>query len=82
MSLDVVGYLNGEVDTIRSLISPASGVDYVVVHSTHQHEGPDTIGIWGPDSLTTGIDFGYLDFVNATVADCIDEAPPTWCRRA
>jgi hypothetical protein len=74
VSLDVVGYLNGEVDTIRSMVSPESGVDYIVVHSTHQHEGPDTIGIWGPDALTTGIDFGYLDFVNATVADCIDEA--------
>lgn len=74
VALDVVGYLNGEVDTIRSMVSPDAGVDYIVVHSTHQHEGPDTIGIWGPDALTSGIDFGYLDFVNATVADCIDEA--------
>jgi hypothetical protein len=74
VALDVVGYLNGEVDTIRSLISPESEIGYAVVHSTHQHEGPDTIGIWGPDELTTGIDFGYLDFVNATVAACIDEA--------
>ncbi len=74
VALDVVGYLNGEVDTIRSLVSPASAIDYAVVHSTHQHEGPDTIGIWGPNALTTGIDFAYLDFVNASVASCIDEA--------
>jgi hypothetical protein len=74
VALDVVGYLNGEVDTIRSLVSPESDIDYAVVHSTHQHEGPDTIGIWGPDPLTTGIDFGYLDFVNESVAACIDEA--------
>jgi len=74
VALDVVGYLNGEVDTIRSLVSPDSNIDFMVVHSTHQHEGPDTIGIWGADALTSGIDFGYLDFVNATVADCIDEA--------
>ena len=74
VSLDVVGYFNAEVKTIRSMIAPASGVDYVVVHSTHQHEGPDTLGIWGPDQTTTGTDPGYLDFVNAAVADCIDEA--------
>jgi hypothetical protein len=74
VSLDVVGYLNGEVQTIRSLVAPESAVDYLVVHSTHQHEGPDTIGIWGPNPFTTGIDFAYLDFVNATVADCVDEA--------
>jgi hypothetical protein len=73
-ALDLVGYFNAEIRTIRSLVDPASGVDYVVVHSTHQHEGPDTLGIWGPDPLTSGADPGYLDFVNAAVASCIDEA--------
>jgi hypothetical protein len=74
VALDLVGYFNAEIDTIRSLVDPASQVDYVVVHSTHQHEGPDTLGIWGPDPLTSGVDPGYLDFVNGAVADCIDEA--------
>jgi hypothetical protein len=74
VALDLVGYLNAEVQTIRSLVDSASEVDYVVVHSTHQHEGPDTLGIWGPDQLTSGTDPAYLDFVNASVADCIDEA--------
>jgi hypothetical protein len=74
VALDLVGYFNNEIETIRGLVDPVSQVDYVVVHSTHQHEGPDTLGIWGPDATTTGIDFGYLDFVNASVADCIDDA--------
>ncbi len=74
VALDLVGYFNQEIQTIRSLVDPASGVDYVVVHSTHQHEGPDTLGIWGPDATTSGVDPGYLDFVNAAAADCIDEA--------
>lgn len=74
VSLDLVGYFKNEIDTIRGLVSPESGIDYVVVSSTHQHEGPDTLGIWGPDATTSGLDYGYLDFVNAAVADCIDEA--------
>ncbi len=74
VSIDVVGYFKNEVDTIRALVSPSSEIDFVLVSSTHQHEGPDTLGLWGPDELTTGIDYAYLDFVNATVADCIDEA--------
>lgn len=74
VSVDLIGYFNAEVETIRSLIEPDSGIDYVVVSSTHQHEGPDTLGIWGPDATTSGIDFGYLDFVNQSVADCINEA--------
>ncbi|MGH0030917.1 MAG: hypothetical protein ACQGVC_14080 [Myxococcota bacterium] len=74
VALDVVGYFNAEIENIRALVDPASEVDYLVVHSTHQHEGPDTIGIWGPDELTSGTDPAYLDFVNASVADCVDEA--------
>jgi hypothetical protein len=74
VALDVVGYFNNEIRTIRSMLDPDTAPDYVVVHSTHQHEGPDTLGIWGPDQVTTGTDPGYLDFVNASVADCIEEA--------
>lgn len=74
VTLDVIGYFLNEVETIRALIAPESGIDYAVVTSTHQHEGPDTLGLWGADELTTGIDYAYLDFVNAAVADCIDDA--------
>jgi len=72
VALDVVGYFNAEIQNIRSMVS--AEVDYVVVHSTHQHEGPDTLGIWGPDPLTSGADPLYLEYVNQAVADCIDEA--------
>jgi hypothetical protein len=74
VALDVIGYFKNEIDTIRGLVSPSSEVDFVLVSSTHQHEGPDTMGLWGADELTSGIDYSYLDFVNATVADCIDSA--------
>ncbi len=74
VALDVVGYFVNEVETIRGLVAPASAIDYLVVHSTHQHQGPDTLGLWGPNDVTSGIDYGYLDFVNQAVADCVDEA--------
>jgi hypothetical protein len=74
VSVDLVGYFNAEIQTIRALVDPASEIDYLTVSSTHQHEGPDTLGIWGPDALTSGTDPAYLDFVNSAVADCVDEA--------
>ncbi|MDX1649427.1 MAG: hypothetical protein R3263_06200, partial [Myxococcota bacterium] len=40
VALDLVGYFKNEIETIRALVPPEAGVDYVVVHSTHQHEGP------------------------------------------
>jgi hypothetical protein len=77
VALDLIGYFKNEIDTARAMVSPASEIGFAVVTSTHQHEGPDTLGIWGPDATTTGIDFGYLDFVNAAIADCIDGAAAT-----
>src|SRR5262245_12826459 len=74
VALDLIGYFKNEIDTARALISPDSKIDFAVVASTHEHEGPDTLGIWGPDELSSGIDYGYLDFVNGAVADCIDTA--------
>jgi hypothetical protein len=74
VALDVVGYFVSEVDIIRGMLATEAGIDYLIVHSTHQHEGPDTLGLWGPDELTTGIDYGYLDFVNASVTACVEEA--------
>ena len=74
VAVDLIGYFKNEVDTARALVSAESEIDFVVVTSSHQHEGPDTLGLWGPDDFTTGIDFGYLDFVNESIAECIDEA--------
>src|SRR5690606_36271012 len=50
VTLDVVGYFQNEVETIRTLAAQAGFVaDAIVVSSTHNHEGPDTMGLWGPN---------------------------------
>jgi hypothetical protein len=75
VTLDVIGYFNNEVVTIRQDPAIANrGFDAVMVTSTHVHEGADTMGLWGPDETSTGVDLGYLDFVNAQVAACIADA--------
>ena len=74
VTLDLVGYFNNEIQTARSLVDPARGIESITVTSTHNHEGPDTMGLWGPDQTTTGADLGYLDFVNEQIAGCIHDA--------
>ena len=74
VALDLIGYFNNQVDLIREMVDD---IDYLIVQSSHSHEGPDTLGIWGPDSTTSGVDPMYLDFVNDAVADCIAEASST-----
>ena len=71
--LDVVGYFNNEVETIRGLVDDPT-FDAIVVSSTHVHESADTMGLWGPNEFTPGVDLGYLDFINQQVAECIRQA--------
>jgi hypothetical protein len=75
VTLDVVGYFYNEVQTIRALAAQAGfQADAIMVSSTHNHEGPDTMGLWGADETTSGVDTGYLDFVNEQVVQCLLEA--------
>jgi hypothetical protein len=74
VTLDLIGYFNNEIQTIRSLVDPERGFDSITVTSTHDHEGPDTMGLWGPDQTSSGADLDYLDFVNEQVAGCIHDA--------
>lgn len=58
ISVDVVGLQYPTVNRIREKLA---GFDYVLVSSTHNHEGPDTIGLWGSDFVHSGVEDAYLD---------------------
>ena len=47
----------------RRPCAPAQGFTYVLVSSTHNHEGPDTMGLWGPCRFSSGIDAAYLRLI-------------------
>lgn len=55
--VDVVGLQRPTVLRIRGQLADFR---YVLVSSSHNHEGPDVIGLWGPSPLETGVDKNYL----------------------
>jgi hypothetical protein len=54
---DVVGLFLPTVERVRQRLP---GFTYVLVCSTHNHEGPDTMGLWGPNPFVRGTDPAYL----------------------
>lgn len=74
VAVDLIGLFHPEVIAIRKGIDPSSGVDYVVVSSTHTHSGPDTIGLWGPSRTRTGVRDEYLGKVREAVIDAVETA--------
>ncbi len=77
VSLDLIGYHYPEVLKIRRGFHekyPEMKVDHLLVACTHVHEGPDAMGLWGKTVQQSGINSGYLEFVNASVVDTVAAA--------
>lgn len=74
VALDVIGLMNNEVIDIKNLISANAGVTYAIISSTHTHEGPDMLGLWGKSSLKSGVNRDYMDHVKKQVAKSVEHA--------
>lgn len=75
VALDVVGWFYDDTVAIRDAITGAGlGVDHVIVHATHQHEGPDTMGQWGPSLTQPGTDRAYMDEIVSTSTQAVAQA--------
>lgn len=59
VALDLVGLMRPHVERIRAECRGAA--DAVVVASTHNHEGPDAMGIWGRTPFESGLDPAWID---------------------
>jgi hypothetical protein len=75
VTLDTVGWFNGDVLTVRGLLADAGhDIDHLVVHAIHNHEGPDSMGMWGEDLFTPGYDPKYREQLHTTVVELVGAA--------
>lgn len=69
--VDVVGLFNVVAESVRKQLD---GFAYVCVSSTHNHEGPDTLGLWGKSPFTSGVDKTYMKELEAKIVQAVKEA--------
>jgi len=75
VALDVVGWFYNDALLIRDeVLGRGVDVDQVIVHASHQHEGPDTLGQWGGRLGESGVDPRFKALVIDGAADAIEEA--------
>ncbi|MEC7945988.1 MAG: hypothetical protein VX265_00390, partial [Myxococcota bacterium] len=75
VSLDLVGWFYDDVTAIRDRAAElGADVDLVIVQSTHQHEGPDTLGQWGQRVGKTGVVASYQAHVVEQAAQSVVDA--------
>jgi len=80
--VDSIGLFTDDVELIRTDVKKrlatqkknTAGSVNVVVASTHDHQAPDTMGLWGPAEGQSGINDAYNAFVVERVAQTAAEA--------
>jgi hypothetical protein len=75
-SLDLIGFFQNYVAEVARRVKLEYPNVHILIASTHTHHGPDTMGIYGPDDKTTGVDLAYIanlqDKVVATILECLE----------
>jgi len=71
VTVDVVGLFIDPVERIRAKLP---SFRYVLVSATHNHEGPDTLGLWGPSPLKSGVDPEYMKRLEAGCVKAVQDA--------
>jgi hypothetical protein len=72
--LDAIGFMNDDVIDVRKRIPAESGVTYTIITSTHSHEAPDLLGLWGETPYKSGINKKYMEFVKDQAAKSVADA--------
>lgn len=76
--VDSIGLFRDDVQRIRGRVKQLYGRDAnVVVASLHDHEAPDTMGLWGPAEDKSGINEAYNAFVVEQTAQTAVDAIKT-----
>jgi hypothetical protein len=75
VSVDLIGLSIEDTKKSRELLAARTPQPvHLLVASTHNHEGPDTLGLWGPSPVQTGADPAYRETVQLRVAEAAAEA--------
>lgn len=74
VTADVVGLMANFVASVRTAVPPELELDYVLVHATHNHEGPDTQGLWGAADFESGVSEGYMARLKAEMVGALEDS--------
>jgi hypothetical protein len=74
VTLDSIGIFHEKFIEVRKAIDPALGVDHVVFSCLHNHEAPDTMGIWSFSPFNPLFDDAYLARVKEACKEAVEDA--------
>lgn len=74
VSCDLIGLHAYQVDEVRRRLGGLVAPEALLVASTHNHAGPDTLGMWGLPPLWTGLEPAVVEGVLAGIVRAVEGA--------
>lgn len=83
VTLDLVGLTSPDVQRIQRQIAAKVPqlADRILVHTTHTHEAPDTIGLWGGTGPVPFLNPRPLDYIEAIANQAAQAVKGAWTSR-
>lgn len=86
-SLDLIGFFRPDVqdvirrvETAERFVSGNNSVPEIIISSVHPHHGPDTMGLYGPDDRTSGVNPEYMaslkEKISHAILSALDDLQP------
>jgi hypothetical protein len=73
--VEVLVHDDGETDpVVRRYVDGTEVVENVLIANAHTHASPDCIGVYGPDSYTTGRNPAWMNYVDSRVVEVVGMA--------
>ncbi len=74
VAVDLIGFTHKNALNVRKRIPKNWQIDHSIVCSTHNHQGPDMIGMWGDSFFKSGVNAAYEQMVEDKIIAAIGEA--------
>jgi len=71
VSCDLLGVPRYQIEKIRAMVKSVTP-EHLYISATHTHSGPDSLGQWGPDIQTSGVDQAWMTSFRESVAHLVD----------
>lgn len=79
-AVDLIGFFRFDVLDVCHRVNEQAPDTQVIIAATHTHHGPDTLGLWGPDDKTCGVDAKYLstlkDILTKVILSSLEDNRP------
>ncbi len=76
VTVDSIGMFHEKIIAMRKMLDPALGIDHLMVSCLHDHEAPDTMGIWsiGTERPYYRFDKDYMELVKREIVAAAEDA--------